>query len=77
MEPIEEPIKYVFSAKVRGVEEKFVERYIGGIGDDALFATISQGWYINLIGSWEMLYVGNDKPNLKINDDVTVTIEKV
>ena len=72
MEPTQAAITFV--SRVIAVEEKFVKSWLDGIGDQAHFKDESRGWFIGLEGSYEFLYIGNEKPNIKVGDIATVRI---
>ncbi len=65
-----------FTSIVDEVEERFRSQYISGFGETTLFNKISRGWFIHLRGSYEALYVGNERPKLLQGDKVTITISK-
>lgn len=63
-----------FVARVIAIEEKFKQRWLGGIGHVAEFAHDSMGWYVSLEGSYEALFVGTTKPNIKLGDHAEIRI---
>ncbi len=65
-----------FSSIVDQVEERFRSRYISGVGNTATFNKVSLGWFIHLRGSYEALYIGNERPELLQGDKVTISIIK-
>ena len=69
--------KIVFHSKVVDVRERKIDRYISGIGDEAIFTEIGRGWFVLLDGSHEALHVGMEKPELVKGDRVKITLEKV
>jgi hypothetical protein len=36
----------------------------------------SRGWWVHFYGSHESLYLGNDKPDLDVGDEITIRIFK-
>ena len=72
MEPAQASL--VFRARVIAVEEKYLKRWLGGVGLEAKFADEPRGWYIGLEGSYEFLYAGGNKPNVKVGDIATIRI---
>lgn len=69
-------IRYVFHTEVTQIEERFKPVWKGGVGVAAAFDQVSLGWFAYLKGSYEMLHVGDTKPELKVGDKIKVTIEK-
>lgn len=65
----------VFRARVVSVVEKKRKVWARGTGEDAIFAEHSMGWFINLEGSFESIYVGSDMPQARPGDMATVTMK--
>lgn len=63
-----------FKAKIATLEERTVSSWRHGVGNDAVFDTISMGWYVRFDGSWEALYVGQTKPDWHPGQFMTITI---
>lgn len=61
---------------VMRVEERQHTHYVQGHGESAVFHNVSLGFFLILFGSYEALYVGNEPPDIKIGDTVTITITK-
>jgi hypothetical protein len=72
---ISPPVKIKFGAKLKRIEERFREKWLSGHGDTSKFEKISIGWFIHLEGSWESLFIGYEKPDLNVGDNVIITIE--
>lgn len=70
-------MRYIINSEVISVEEHFVPCYLSGIGPDAKFHDVSEGWFVFLKGSHEALGLGPDKPTLAKGDKVKITVEKV
>lgn len=69
-------MKYKFESEVSQVTERFKSVYQHGVGKEAVFTSVSVGWYVHLRDSYESFFVGYEKPNLLEGDIVTITIEK-
>lgn len=76
MEPTEAKIAYLIVTKAISVTERFVRQHISGVGDQAKFQDTSLGWYLLMEGSYEALYLGNEKPPFVSGDPIRITIEK-
>lgn len=76
MESFGAAIRYVISGVVKRVEERFYDKWTGGVGAEAKHESISLGWYVTFLGSWEALYFGPNKPELASGDRVTITFER-
>ena len=69
--------KYVALGTVKSVVEKVARRWVRGSGEKTEFAEDSQGWYA-VFGEWPTsMYLGKEKPNLKVGDKVRLTVEKI
>lgn len=77
MEPLESPLKHriVFHAPIVSLEEKTDQMYVSGVGKDAVFKPIPGGWFMQLEGSYEALFIGMEKPKVCVGDIVTVIFE--
>lgn len=60
MEPAQSAI--VVYTEIISMEEHFSQEYISGSGAEAVFKKTSLGWYANFEGSYELLFMGKDKP---------------
>lgn len=67
-------MKYVINASVKSVQELFYDRYVSGVGKDAQFQKVSRGWFVGLHGSYELLYIGDEKPDIKVGDAAIITV---
>jgi hypothetical protein len=68
------PLTINFKAKVVKVEERFNKEWIMGAGENAIFKKVSMGWYVQLAGSWESLFVGATAPDIDIGDIAMIRI---
>lgn len=69
-----ESFAIAFKATVIRVDRKSKKHWTGGIGADATFMDIDQGWFITLDGSHESLFAGAERPNVKIGDMAVVRV---
>lgn len=77
MESVESKVTtYTIHSRVVNTFEKKTPQYRGGIGSEAAFVDVSRGWFVHLEGSWEALYLGQDKPDLAAGDEVVIQIRK-
>jgi len=67
--------RYKIMTSVRSIEE--VEQIVRAHkkGDDVILEKENMGWYVCFEGSWERMYLGNEKPALKIGQKVMITVE--
>ena len=70
-------MKITLPCKVHSVEERFQTKYVRGVGASALFEQVSIGWFVILEDSHLAIRVGFDKPDLKRNDEIDLSITKV
>lgn len=82
MESAEAPLRVlktnlVFYTEVVDVKEHFRDRWINGVGDDAVFEQVSVGWFMYLLGSHEAIHIGSSGDWAKPGDQVKITFEKV
>jgi hypothetical protein len=72
---------YKFKSRVKSVKElkeKFNFRNVKYKGENKVeYDERSKGYFINLEGSWESLYVGDEKPSFESGQEVLVTISPV
>ncbi len=61
---------------VQNVHESKYKAHVSGIGDNAVFTEQSNGWFVTLAGSYEALWIGFEKPDLKHGDLVRIIIER-
>jgi hypothetical protein len=62
---------------VKKIEERFVRRWVKGVGNEAVFSKDSEGWYV-VFAEWAAAaHVGKDKPDFEPGDCVKMTMEKV
>jgi hypothetical protein len=69
--------RYVLTTTITNVEERFKPKYVSGFGADVVMERISLGWFLSLLGSYEAIHMGFEKPNFQKDDKVRITIEKV
>lgn len=72
MEPTKAEI--AFSSTVVAIKEHKKEVWLGGVGPEARFQEVSQGWFVGLEGSHEYIKVSNTEPNIAIGDQANVRI---
>lgn len=65
------------NVKVSRVEERFHKNYLEGFGESTRFEEVSLGWYAVFEGSYEALFLGNEKPDLAKGDHVMIKITKL
>lgn len=68
-------MKVKFSSVVTALSEKHDKHYMRGVGKEAEFRQTSRGWFVKLANSYESLFIGLEKPNIKIGDIATITFE--
>lgn len=68
------PIVVTFHAKVLEVKEMFTTQWVGGHGADTVYKEVSKGWYVRLLHSYELLYIGATNPNIIPNSVATIRI---
>lgn len=68
---------YIIETVVLRVFEHKTKHHVSGSGGDAIFADVSEGWFIALRGSYEALHVGDTPPVMKPGDKVKITVEKI
>lgn len=68
---------YVLTTQVSRVFEHREKKHISGSGDNAMFETVSKGWYMAMEDSYEALYLGEEKPNWNPGDKVKITLERL
>ena len=65
-----------FYSTVEDVAERFRSEYVSGKYPDAIFRSVSMGWFLHLEGSYEALGLGPDKPDFQVGDKVEIIIQK-
>lgn len=76
MESIKTKVRYIIHTEVIDIQERFKARYVSGIGKDYQVEWDTLGFFIFLKGSYEVLHVGAEKPEIARGDKVKITIEK-
>lgn len=70
--------RFVMLGTVSRVEERFAKRWVKGLGAEAVFDQISEGWYVQLKEApMSIVYLGSTDPQLKEGDRVRMTLEKL
>lgn len=69
-------VTYTIPTKVNSIEQHWKRLHVSGFGPDAIFKNTSLGWFVHFEGSWEALYLGQEKPDLQTGDEVIITIRK-
>lgn len=82
MEPAEAPLRKLkvnltVVTEVVAIKEHFVDKYVSGVGDDAIFEQVSLGWFMYLKGSHEAIHIGSDGSWAVPGDRVKITFEKI
>lgn len=67
-------VKYLQRRKVVSVKEWLDRQHVSGSGADAIFRTVSKGWFVYLLGG-DNFYVGHEKPLFKAGDHVNLILE--
>lgn len=67
---------YIIRSQVLGLQEQKISQWKSGIGPDAIFKEMSNGWFLHLVGSHEAIFLGLAKPDFEAGDIVTLTIKK-
>ena len=62
---------------VRSVVEHFEKVHVSGSGADAVFKSVSRGWFVAFDGSYEANHFGETEPDLKVGDIVRISYEKL
>lgn len=75
MEPAEAKVRFVIKANVVRIEKRSRKFWVSGYGDDAIFHEQDLGWWLLLTGSHEAIYLGEEQPNLKEDQEMKITIE--
>jgi hypothetical protein len=66
-----------FKTRVKRLERKKRLKRATKVGDSIKTEEEDLGWAILLEGSWEWLFIGEDDANMKVGDEVEVTIARV
>lgn len=73
----EEKTAYVIHEVVERVEERHTKIHVRGVGNDATFQKVSDGWFV-LMRNWpSAIWFGSDQPTLQAGDHVKITFQKV
>lgn len=65
----------IFEARVVKVSEEFTRvRYHQGPDGKWTSDAVSRGWFVLLEGSWEKLFWGMERPDVKVGDIMQVTM---
>lgn len=77
MEPPKTKINYVFNVRIAALNEEFYQKWVSGVGPDAVFEPVSKGWFMLLEGSKEAIHLGFEEPHFKTGDMIKVTFERI
>lgn len=69
-------MKYIAKSIVTDVYQKFSKTWVSGMGDSAVFAEQSKGWFLQLADSNDVICMGDEQPQLKKGDKVRIIIER-
>lgn len=71
-------MKYVMTGTIARIAERTAKQWRGGIGKDATFGEVREGWSVQL-KEWPTasLDVGIDEPQLAVGDRVRLTLERL
>jgi hypothetical protein len=64
-----------FRAKIVQVEEKTRAVWRSGLGKEAVFDKVSEGWWVTLDAGIS-LWVGSTKPDLVRGESVTISLDR-
>jgi hypothetical protein len=64
-----------FPCTITDIFERKLTKHQRGAGPAAVFSTHSAGWYIQIDGAFSV-FVGEDRPNFKVDDAVVLTLRK-
>jgi hypothetical protein len=68
--------RYKIPTKVLRVEQKSIVLRSWKSADGKVEAvTQKRGWWVSFEGSWESIYLGEERPDLQVGQDVLITIE--
>lgn len=67
---------YIIKTRVCNIEHRSERLHVSGFGGDATFRTVPIGWFVHFEGSWEAIYLGQEKPDLQSGDAITIKISK-
>lgn len=71
-------MKYTFFSHVDEVfHHQPVVRSKRSAEGDITHITEDHGWFVRMHGSYEALYVGNEKPAMEKGDRIKLTVEKI
>jgi len=67
-------MEYIIPTTVTNVEQRFHRYHVAGFGENAIFKTQPEGWWIH--ASNLAFYVGEERPDLAAGDHVIIRISK-
>lgn len=68
--------RYIWNATVRRIEERKMQVWLSGTGDNVQFEERSTGWWLTIDNvSPTSFCLGAEKPSCKIGDNVKITLE--
>jgi hypothetical protein len=62
---------------VKSVEQRTRQEWCGGVGKEAKFCFVSEGWWVCFASCPGSMYVGHAEPELKAGDKIKISLEKV
>ncbi len=67
-------MKLTFPVTILEVYERKLNKHVSGHGNEALFQSVSAGWYVRF-DDYFSIYVGKEKPDFRPNQQVRLTLE--
>lgn len=72
-----EKVRYVINSQVVRIERRNRKIWVSGSGDNTIFLEQDLGWWLLMTNSHEAIYLGEEQPDLKDDDKIRITLEKV
>lgn len=69
-------MNFAIITTVANVEKRTRSVWLGGVGKDAVFKSVSLGWFVRFHDSQEALFCGFEEPDIKVGDEYKITFEK-
>jgi hypothetical protein len=66
---------YTYRTKVAKIEEKFDRTNWRKVNGESICDRVSRGWYLLMEGSRESIYIGTDKPDLRVGQTIEVILK--
>lgn len=67
------PQRYRFPITITNIFERKLKKHVSGAGENAIFTTESEGWYIE-INRQITIFLGNDKPSFEVGEKADLAI---